>query len=98
VLFHLQVDHHSFESIVYTQPIIGWFLERVFRRITTFQIIDMTDYVARSWPTVEKKLRHWVPGLDSRWDNVAEKARSVWWKPSIKFTGARETAPYSPEL
>jgi hypothetical protein len=92
-----QIDYHSFESILYTSPFIGKFFERVFRRYSSWQIIQPTAFVARSWPGIERVLRNNVPMVDKNWGKIVNVARKMWWREESKFKG-RDLAPYDPAL
>lgn len=96
-LISKQVDYHSFESILYSQTLLGIFLERGFRKFSSWQIIRPTAFVARHWPRVELFLRKKVPIVDKNWETLVSIAKNLWWREKTKFKG-RQLAPYDPAL
>lgn len=91
-----QIDYHSFESILYRSPALGWAFEHVFRRLTTWEILYPTRLIATAWPAIADALKS-VPGIDANWDEITKAASRFWWLPRPKFQG-RQLAPYDPAL
>ena len=85
----MQVDLHSFESILYSTPVLGRFLEHGFRALVTWQMLTGAVVL----PKIGKAL-HKVPWLRQRWSKLQ---RWVWPPEGTGFEG-RKLAPYYPAL
>lgn len=96
-LISKQVDFHSFESILFSNPLIGILLDRGFRKFSSWQIIRPTAFVAKHWPVLELFLREKVPIVDKNWGTIVDIGRKLWWRKETKFKG-RKLAPYDPAL
>ena len=91
-----QLDYHSFESMYFSLPILGYFLEHGVRAITSWQIIQLPRIVASIWPRTEKLLRT-VPMMDRHWQGITKCAARWWWQKEERFQG-HQAAPYNPSL
>lgn len=91
-----QVDYHSFESMYFSLPIIGYFLEHGVRAVTTWQIIHLPQLVGSVWPITENLLRS-IPMVDRHWHEVKRCAARLWWHKEEHFHG-RQAAPYNPAM
>ncbi len=81
--------------MLYSQPGLGWVLERVVRPIISMQMIDGAALVAAAWPTVEGALRS-IPGVDEHWGQLTRGLARLWWRRGKGFEG-RTPAPYDPQ-
>jgi len=95
-----QADYHSFESMFYSLPLLGWALEKGFRRALSWQIIGGAETVAEAWPAIQDAL-HRFPALKKVWDTAAA-ALAHWDSLGARLTGGlgvgRRMAPYDPAL
>lgn len=83
-----QVDHHSFESIVFNMPLLGWFLTDIFRRLSSFFIIQSARGVGHV------SIPH---GLAI--DRYVQLVSKIWWKEAKDtIMNGRIVAPYEPFL
>jgi hypothetical protein len=91
-----QRDYHSFESILVSTPILGWFIENLFQRAVTLQIVGGATVAGALWPRAERPLR--AAGL-GRALGAAQAALADWWWREIKgFRGRPLPPPYDPFL
>ena len=91
-----QRDYHSFESMVYGTPFVGWFVEHVFRRALTLQIVGGATVAGALWPRAERALR--AAGLGPALGAAEAALARWWWRDEKRFRGRPLPPPYDPFL
>jgi hypothetical protein len=92
----LQVDYHSFEGILYTTPVLGWFMEHVFRSTISALIQGTAELGAATWPPLEAWLKASLPEGPRKVEGLKAWAARVWWRQARMTRQFRIPAPYDP--